>query len=134
MSFNQYVKTVVCGTQLQEDTGNRYLYIAARPYAGKPEKGLAPGAIVTLQILEDNAPTIDKKTGKTVDNRLEPLTVTVVGCQYPLPFEKGDEVSLGNFMPEHSYYIDYQFILRYDAIHPYKPPTAGGSKDAAGKS
>ena len=121
----------VLGEKLIGDHNNHYAFISQRRYAGKPEKGLAPGATVTLQILEDMAPFFDEKSGQMVDNRMEQLTVTIVGVDFPLPFKKGDEVSVDGFLSEHSYFIDYSFILRFSGIRPYKPQTAttGGSKN-----
>lgn len=48
---------------------------------------------------------------------------TIIGKNYPLPFGKGTMVSLGGFLPDYSYYIDFNFILRFDNIYEYKEVT-----------
>lgn len=114
----RYVKSVVDMDKMLKDFGNQFRLVSQKPYKGKPEKGLAAGTTVTLQIIrDDSAPIIDKTTGKPKDNNVfETFDATIVGATYPLPFAKGDYVALGNFLANVSYYIDFNFILRFGAI------------------
>ncbi|MDL2274048.1 hypothetical protein LJC34_05860 [Oscillospiraceae bacterium OttesenSCG-928-G22] len=133
---NRYTKNLVLGDKFLEDTGNEYRFVSQKPYKGKLEVGLSPGANVTLQIITDNAPpTVDKTTGLTRDNNeLETFDATIVGVDYPLPFKKGDPVSLGGFMQEASYYIDFNFILRFKEIKPIRPSQTQGGNNAPTKT
>lgn len=122
----RYVHTEVLGEKFLADTGNKYLLIGQSPFKEKVdelgETILPEGVKVRLQIMEDNSePIINKQTGEMKENNaLEVFEVTVVGMSYPLPFNKGTMVSLEKFLPENSYYIDYNFILRFAGIHAYK--------------
>lgn len=122
----RYVHTIVDGEKFLEDTGNKYMLVSQSPYKGKTDESgetiLPSGVKVRLQILEDfSEPIIDRKTGEQMeDNRWENFDVTIVGCSYPLPFKKGDMVALGTFLPEYSFYIDYNCILRFGKIYEYK--------------
>lgn len=122
----RYVHTVVDGEKFLEDTGNKYMLVSQSPYKGKMDETgetiLPPGVKVRLQIQEDfSEPVVDKKTGeKMEDNRFENFDVTIIGCSYPLPFSKGDMVTLGEFLPQYSFYIDYNCILRFGKIYEYK--------------
>lgn len=126
----RYVKTIIdAETMISRDFGNRFRFVSQKPYRGKPEKGLAAGATVTLQILEDNSePIIDKTTGVAKDdNTFQTFDATIVGVDYPLAIKKGDFVSLGGFLPDASFYIDFSFILRFREIRKLLPPqTPGG--------
>lgn len=125
----RYVKNVVDGDRMLKDLGNQFRLVGQKPYKGNPEKGLAAGTTVTLQIICDNsAPIIDKTTGKPKDNNVfETFDATIIGATYPLPLVKGDYVALGNFRADISYYIDFNFILRFGAIKKLQPmPQAQG--------
>lgn len=122
----RYVKTEVLGEKLVEDTGNHYVLIGQSPFRGKTDENgktiLQEGAKVRLQIMEDKSdPILDKQTGEAKENNiLETFEATIVGVSYPLPFAKGTVVSLGNFLADNSYYIDFNFVLRFDGIYEYK--------------
>ena len=128
----RYTKNLVLGDKFLEDTENRYRFVSQKPYKGKPEAGLAPGATSTLQIVTDkSAPIVDKISGLIKDNNeLETWDATIVGVEYPLPFKKGDYVTLGGFMEEASYYIDFNFILRFKEIKPLPPAQSHGKPNA----
>ena len=117
MNISPYVRTVINWDAMNRDWGGSYTFVGQRPYKGKPEAGLAPGATVTLQIMTDAHDHGTDRTGRPRDNNaLETFSVTVVGCSYPLPLSKGDQVQLEGFIPEASYYIDYSPILRFQKI------------------
>ena len=111
---------------MNRDWGGNYTFVAQRPYKGKPEAGLAPGATVTLQILTDAHDHGTDKTGRPVIItlwRLSPrrLWVAVIRCRCPRR-----PVQLEGFIAEASYYIDYSPILRFRAIK--KLQQQGGDK------
>lgn len=119
---SRYTRTIVEGDKFLEDTGNEYMLISQRKYKGKTDRDgnpvLEPGVTVTLQIMRDTSqPIVDKETGLILDdNALETFEATIVDCPYPLPYKKGDRVSLHGFLTEHSYYINFNFILRFLGI------------------
>lgn len=119
---HRYIRQTINGDQWKKDFNNLFRLVSQRPYKGKMnDKGevLTPaGVMATVQIIEDlSAPAIDKETGEIMeDNSLENVEVTIIGASYPLPLQKGDLVSLGNFIPELSYYVNYNLILRFDGI------------------
>jgi len=124
---NRYIKTVINFDKMNNDFGGAYRFVAQRPYKGKSEAGLEPGATVTLQIIKDTAPpVIDKETGMEMDNNVfQTFDATIVGTKYPLPFAKGDYVALNGFIPEASYYINFNFILRFKEIKLLKAAQKG---------
>ena len=115
---------LVDAERMLKDFGNKFIFISQSPYAGKTlEDGtvvIPGGARVELQILQDNAPTIDKNTGEIVDNRLEVFEATIIGVDYPLPLKKGCMEQLGGYKPEISYMIKYNMILRFTEISEVK--------------
>lgn len=127
LNISPYVRTVIDWEAMDKDWGQQYMYVSQRPYKGKPEAGLAPGATVTLQILTDAHDHGADRTGRPRDNNaLETFSVTVVGCSYPLPLSKGDRVQLGGFIAEASFYIDYSPILRFHEIQKLQQQQGGG--------
>lgn len=124
---NKYIRTVIDAMLMLKDFGNHFLLVSQQKYNGKiddktGETILKPGVKVTLQVIEDHAdPVIDRDTGRQIDdNTLNTFDVTIPGCEYPLPLNKGDQVSLGEFDEKHSYYIDGNLILRFKSIYPWK--------------
>ena len=132
---NNYVRTVIDADAMLKDFGNKFRVVASRAYNGKAESNIPAGTTFTLQVLEDHAaPQIDKETGLPKDNNVfETFDVTIPGCQYPSGIVKGDFVSLGKFLPEISYYIKYNMILRFGEIRKItKNPSTVGGKNVAG--
>ncbi len=131
VNASPYVKTLIDWAGMDKDWGHTYMLVSQRPYKGKPEAGLAPGATVTLQIMQDAHDYGVDKSGRPRDNNaLETFSVTIVGCSYPLPFTKGDKVKLDGFMPDASYYIDYSLILRFSHIEKVQQPAPGAEAKA----
>lgn len=114
----RYVEQVLHIEQMLQDFGNRFMVISSKEYKGKVESGIPAGTTFTLQVMEDKSqPILDKKTNKPVENnRFETFQATIPGLKYPTNIEKGDFVSLGKFLPDISYYIDYNLILRFGEI------------------
>ena len=131
MNASPYIKTIIDWARMDKDWGGFYTFVGQRAYKGKPESGLAPGATVTLQIMQDAHDHGVDKSGRPRDNNaLETFSATIVGCTYPLPLAKGDKVKLGGFLPDSSYYIDFSLILRFSSIEKVQQPvTSVGVKD-----
>ena len=131
VNASPYVKTLIDWAGMDKDWGGSYTFVNQVVYKGKPESGLAPGATVTLQILQDaHDHGTDKAGRKRNNNALETFTATIVGCTYPLPFVKGDKVKLDGFLPESSYYINYSLILRFSSIEKVQQPAPGAGAKA----
>ena len=117
LNASPYIKTLIDWEGMDKDWGGSYTFVNQVVYKGKPESGLAPGATVTLQILQDaHDHGTDKAGRKRNNNALETFTATIVGCTYPLPFVKGDKVKLDGFLPESSYYINYSLMMGEDIL------------------
>lgn len=122
----RYVRNIIDIDKLLKDTGNKYLLISQRGFKGKRNENgeivIPEGTTLGLQILEDHSePVIDKNTGEPKpDNVFETFEVTIVGVQYPLPIKKGSLVHLYDFMPEFSFYINYNFVLRFGRVEEIK--------------
>lgn len=114
----RYTQALVLGEDFLKATANRYRFVSQRPSKGNSEKGTEAGVTGTFQIVEDNSePVIDKVTGLEQDNNvLETFDATILGATYPLPYKKGDFVALENFEQSLSYYINFNFILRFRGI------------------
>ena len=116
---NTFVKTVIMNEKLERVTGNRFRVLATKPYAGKGD--LPPGVTVDLLIQEDNAPEgfygvkadgITPREGVLYQN----MRVTIANgepAKTLADLKAGDEIRLLDFDQEHSYYIDFNLILRY---------------------
>lgn len=117
-NVNRYVRAD--GERFLKDTRNEYMMVDQRPYPGKiaeDGKVLIPsGAKAKLLILHDDGGVVDRNTGEIRDNELETIEVTIVGVDYPLPFEKKSKVRLEGFMPEISFVVGYDLILRFSGI------------------
>lgn len=117
-NVNRYVVTSINITQFLTDFDNRFKVVSQRSYKGKPQKGLGHGVTMTLQVLEDHAPPIlNKDTGEPIENNvLENFNVTFIG-DLPVVLKKGDIITIDSkgFLPEVSYYIDFNLILRFRA-------------------
>lgn len=131
---SKYIRTVIDAEQMLKDFDNVFMVVSIRPYQGKPEQNLAPGATFTLQVMKDNSEVqIDKKTNLPMENNLmEQFQVTIPGQPCPSDIKRGDYVRLGKFMPEVSYFINYSLILRFGEIVKVQPnkPQSGGANAA----
>ena len=126
LNVTPYIHTVIDWDSMARDWGGSFTFVSQSPYRGKPEAGLAAGATVTLQINNDTHDHgVDTSGRKRDNNALETFMATVIGCNYPLPFVKGDKVTLGGFRPDASYYINYSLILRFSSIEKAQQPAPG---------
>lgn len=116
---SKFAVTVIKNDLLEKITGNRYRVLATKPYAGKGD--LPPGVTVDLLIQEDNAPEgfygvkedgITPREGVLFQN----MRVTIANgepAKTLANLKVGDEIRLLDFDQDHSYYIDFNLILRY---------------------
>lgn len=109
--FN-YVKTVIEWEKIAEATGNKYRVVSVRDYTDRNGE-LRDGFTLTLMVLEDNYDYgVDKNGVERENNVFQNFDVTVLNRdKRPV---KGDLVSLEGFLPDYSYYIDYNLILRFE--------------------
>ena len=56
---------------------------------------------------------VDKNGRKRDNNVLNTFEVTVLNGQSEVPFKKGEKVSLVGFIPEKSYVIGFDLLLRF---------------------
>lgn len=109
-----YTKTQFDAEKFLKATRNEYMFVTGKPYQSKkiPEdKGIA----LTLGIRHDDTDYgTDKKTGRRRDNNiLNTFDVTILNGSSEIPFKKGDIVSLAGFIPEKSYVIGFDLLLRF---------------------
>ncbi|HLQ83388.1 MAG TPA: hypothetical protein VK121_06075 [Pseudogracilibacillus sp.] len=99
------------------NTKNIYRFVSQRPYASKnnPED---VGVTITLLIIKDSTDYgFDKKTGlKRDNNTLNSFDVTILNGKDSLDISKGDEVKLIDFIPEKSFVIGFDLILRFKEV------------------
>ena len=73
--------------------------------------------MLTLLITHDDMNYgVDKNGRKRENNILNTFDVTILNGKTELPFKKGDKVSLAGFIPEKSYVIGFDLILRFSDI------------------
>ena len=105
-----------------EGTHNQYRVVSSRPYVDK--KGELPNGVnLTLQVLEDDTDYGVDKNGKPRENNLfQNFDVTVLNDKVNV--KKGDMVQLLQFDAEHSYYINFNMILRFRDAKVLRPQQA----------
>ena len=122
----KYQETKVLGDQFITDTGNEYRVVAQRPYTDKKKK-LPNGILLTLQITKDK----NKYPENEDDMTMGTFDVYVLCGSHDVGLKKGDLVSLHGFREDVSYYIDFNYILRFDGVK--KVEKAGALPDLDGK-
>ena len=68
VNASPYIRTIIDWNGMDKDWGHAYMLVSQRPYKGKPGAGLAPGATVTLQIMQDAHDHGVDKAGRPRDN------------------------------------------------------------------
>lgn len=109
-----FTETQFKAEEFLNNRGNIFRLVSQRPYVSKKnpdEKGIT----LTLQITKDNTDYgADKKTGfKRANNILNTFDVTVLNNQEGLHIQKGEYLSLVDFIPEKSFVIGFDLILRF---------------------
>jgi len=111
MIKSKYQETRVLGDKFVKDTGNEYRVVAQRPYRDK--KNILPEGInLTLQITKDQN---EYRNGED-DMTMGTFDVTVLCGTHDKGLKKGDFVSLHDFREDVSYYIDFNYILRFGDV------------------
>ncbi len=115
----KFVETRINIDEFLKNTKNKYKVVSQRPYLDSNGKAGKKGCTFTLLILHDETDYgIDSKTGIPRDNNVfETFDVTVLNdVLYYDDLKKGDHVRLLNFIPEKSFAIDFNWILRFEGI------------------
>ncbi len=108
-----FTKTTIDWETIEKATHNQYRVVSTRPYTDK--KGLLPdGVNLTLMVIKDDFDYgIDKKTGAQRETNLyQNFNVTVLNKNHNI-IKKGDLISLIGFLPEHSFVIGFDMLLRF---------------------
>lgn len=112
----KYTQTTFKIEDFLKATRNEFQFVSQKPYQSKknPEN---VGTNVTLLITHDDMDYgVDKNGRKRENNVLNTFDVTILNGQTTLPFKKGEKVSLGKFIPEKSYVIGFDVLLRFADI------------------
>lgn len=111
-----YTKTTFDAEFFLKMTRNIYQVVTQKPYQSKKNPD-DKGITFTLFIPYDDMDYGVDKNGKKRDNNvLNTFDVTILNGQSEMPFKKGDKVSLVGFLPEKSYVIDFDLLLRFRDI------------------
>lgn len=112
----KYVRTNFDSDKFLEATRNMFQFVSQKPYQSKKnpdEKGVSA---VLLIAHDDMDYGVDKNGRKRDNNVLNTFDVTILNGKTELPFKKGDKVSLVGFIPEKSFVIGFDIILRFKDI------------------
>ena len=115
----KFTETVIRIDEFLKNTGNKYRLVNQKPYLDNSGKAGNVGTTLTLMILEDSTDYgIDQNTGNPRENNVyENFEVTILdGVTYHADLKKGDLVSLSGFIPELSFAIGFDWILRFKNI------------------
>lgn len=99
------------------NTGNMFRLVSQRPYVSKKDPN-EKGVTLTLQITKDDTDYgVEKKTGFKRDNNvLNTFDVTVLNNKERIDIQKGDYLRLLDFVPEKSFVIGFDLILRFKDV------------------
>lgn len=112
-----YTQTLFKAEEFKKMTRNVYQFVSQRPYVAKKDEKEKGVSVTLLIIHDDNDYGNDKSTGNKRDsNVLNTFDVTILNGNTSLPFNKGDKVALGNYLPDKSFIIGFDLILRFDSI------------------
>lgn len=108
-----YTQTQFNAELFLEKTGNEFQFVSQKPYQSKKNPD-DKGTTLTLLITRDSMDYgVDKNGRKRDNNILNTFDVTILNGQSEVPFKKGDKVSLIGFIPEKSYVIGFDLLLRF---------------------
>ena len=111
-----YTQTLFNADEFLTATRNEYQFVDQKPYQSKKNQE-DKGVTVTLLIIHDDKDYgIDKNGHKRENNVLNTFDVTILNGQSELPFNKGDKVSLIKYLPDKSYVINFDVLLRFSGI------------------
>lgn len=111
-----YTHTEFDAEKFLRATRNLFQLVSQRPFVSKKNPD-EKGVLVTLLITHDDTDYgVDKNGNKRDNNVLNTFDVTILNGESSIPFRKGEKVSLGNYLPEKSYVIGFDLILRFNSI------------------
>lgn len=112
-----FTETKFKADEFLNNTGNIYRLVSQRPYASKKEPD-EKGVTLTLLITKDETDYgVDKKTGiKRDNNTLNTFDVTVLNNKEYIDVKKGEHVRLIDLIPEKSFIIGFDLILRFKDV------------------
>ena len=111
MIKSKYQITTVLGDDFIKDTGNEYRVVGQRPYRDKKNK-LPAGVLLNLQITKD----FNQYKEDEDDMTMGTFDVTVLCGTHDKGLKKGDLVSLHDFKEDISYFINFNYILRFGGV------------------
>ena len=108
-----YTQTQLDVKKFLEAMGNEFQFVSQKPYQSKKNPD-DKGVTLTLLIIHDSMDYgVDKSGRKRDNNVLNTFDVTILNGQSEVPFKKGEKVSLVGFIPEKSYVIGFDLLLRF---------------------
>ena len=108
-----YTQTQLDVKKFLEAMGNEFQFVSQKPYQSKKNPD-DKGVTLTLLIIHDSMDYGVDKSGRKLDNNvLNTFDVTILNGQSEVPFKKGEKVSLVGFIPEKSYVIGFDLLLRF---------------------
>ena len=124
-----FTKTVIDWEIIAKATHNQFRVASVRPYVDK--KGLLPdGYTLTLTVLQDDFDYgVDKSGVPRENNVYQNFDVTVLTRKHDV--KKGDIVRLLDFVPDHSFAINFDMILRFKNLEIIQKPAAQAVKPNA---
>lgn len=120
-----YTQTLFKAEEFKKNTRNEYQFVSQRPYESKKDAN-EKGVSVTLLIIHDDHDYGKDKSGNKRDtNVLNTFDVTILNGETSMPFTKGEKLALGQYLPDKSFIIGFDLILRFDSI---RKATGGNAK------
>lgn len=112
-----FTETHFKAEEFLRNTHNLYRLVSQRPYTSKKDPNES-GVTLTLLITQDETEYgIDKKSGLERDNNvLNTFDVTVLNNKISIDVQKGEYVKLIGFIPEKSFVIEFDLILRFEDV------------------
>ncbi|CAM4209335.1 hypothetical protein [Lederbergia lenta] len=112
-----FTETKFKADEFLTNTHNLYRLVSQRPFTSKKDLNES-GVTLTLLITKDDTEYgIDKKSGlKRDNNTLNTFDVTVLNNKTSIEVQKGEYVRLINFIPEKSFVIEFDLILRFEDV------------------
>ena len=112
-----FTETKFKAEEFLNNTGNIFRLVSQRPYVSRKDPK-EKGVTLTLQITKDDTDYgVDKKTGFKRDNNiLNTFDVTALNNKERIDIQKGDYLRLLDFIPEKSFVIGFDLILRFKDV------------------
>src|SRR5699024_2327589 len=109
-----FTETRFKAEEFLNNTENKFRLVSQRPYVSKKDPN-EKGVTLTLQITKDSTDYgEDKKTGFKRDNNvLNTFDVTALNNKERVDIQKGEYLRLVDFVPEKSFVIGFDLILRF---------------------